>query len=1802
MARSRHRRKGSAGWCPRGRRPSRAVEPGLGPEQLESRRLLATLYWDPDRIAGNNMVGTGAGLGGSGTWSDGGAAVWFDPGMNAGAGGHVAWSSSRGDTAVFAGPSGGSVTIAGSLSAAGVEFRGGGYVVGGGGFATPAGGTAFTAIAAATFNAAVSGIGGITKGGAGTLTLGAACHAYTGDTIVTAGTLNVLGTIASHVKKSSGDVQGVMFYDPQVAAAVREALAVDPAAVLTPALLAQSPPLKSLTLDGNRVSDLTGVANLTALESLALIPGDMASAADGLVSLAPLAGLGRLSSLAVQHVGLTDAVLGTLPVLPVLTTLDVRCNGLSAVSAAVAAQPRLSTLLVHGNPSLTDSPRTGLAALRGRAIDVDVASDRPEAAVSVADLAARLYYLPARMVEYVTNTIVFQPYSGVMKGPLATLQTKAGNDWDTNSLLAGLYAAAGIATRYVSGVIEIGTDQLKAYVGARDIAAAGTILAQAGLRVDQSPNHLRHTWLEALVTPPGAAQPAWVSLDAAWKFRDFRPGLPGMLAAVPFSPLESRYLTMPEWRQKSAAEYYEAQVAGWLAANRPDLTTADVAYDGPIIQQSFATLPAALPYAVLSAAADRPAAVPASAQHLVRIALASGATPLFGVSGVELTLADVALSRLTIDPNLDASGAARPVLRKDGQAIATSSVAVAAAAYTPLTLSITVAAPAGGLSFARSFGRMADRFIAIGLDANQFSESLLVEKRAVANAEQLGLANAATVDRERAVGGLLDLAIASYFAATDADEASLAGLTSAVPDRSIVAVGIATSGPLLSTTAVAGLQFSYLPADLGIDVPANSWGAVAIDGEAAATSAVRDLLLGCADSSQEGLVIEGLTNLESVSTMKAFQLAAAAGGLGELVEINAGNARFVNTLLPGVRPEIRQAIVATVTGGIAGVAEYAGIGFTALVPKNEIVVGTGTADLQWKGVGYTLKAVANDPARAALNGKTIGYIIHGAVGGQPLRSYGGAASRAVVPAPVVKPTLPANNADNYQGDPVNIANGNVYHDETDVEIPNAGVPLAFRRRYDSIHTVSGLAGGPAAWSDRGMGEGWSFTYADRLEIAGDGGVTWFTEDGTRLDFRPWVVPLAAPIAGNYILPIGVFGGLTGSSAAGFTWTDFDGRVTTFGPAVNGSCPLAASRDRFGNGVKVDLVPGTTRLSRVSDLKDATRWLSFTYNAESPAHIAAVTDFTGRTWSYGYAAGRVATATAPDPAAGVAAPVVRYAYHADKARQGLLAGVTDPLGNVTSWEYYANRRGFRVTDAEGNRHSFAYNLHRSQSSFIDERGNASRYAYDDAGNLLERLQPDRTSERFTWTYKGLRASATDAYGATEAYAYDAYGKVVSFTDRLGRTTSFAYRSGSFRGIETVTALNAPSDPGDDVVTRFAYDAAGFLTSQIDDAGPGRLNLETRFAAAAGGRGFVASSTSPAGFVTSFTYDPSGQVLTRTADSAPGVTVTERFAYDQRGNLVSKADGNGNITAFGYDALGRKTSETPPDPDGAGPLPAPATSYRYDAAGNLVMTVLHNGRATRVAFDRMQRAVKTARPDGGYTLTTYDAAGNVATQTDAAGRLTRFVSDGRNRQVAVVLPDGTTERTRFDGGGRVVAATDRAGGTTTFTFDRLGRRLSETAPAPVAGGAGPVTRYGYDSRGNLAQVTDPLGLQAGDTAHTTSYDYDALGRRIRQTQADPDGAGPLARPVTSFAYDRDGNLVSVTDPRGFTASYGYDQLGRRISSTGPDPDGTGPLAAATTLYVYDRAGNLRFEICERRLKSAARGGRKVQRWGWVESTLG
>ena len=286
----------------------------------------------------------------------------------------------------------------------------------------------------------------LTKIGTGTQTF-AYTQTYTGDTTVTAGTLNVLGNLNSHVIKDGGTVTNTIFYDPHVASAVREALGLDPDAVMTTNDVAQ---LTSLCLDSNLVFSLQGLEYATNLESLTLVPGDYAADMETLSDLSPLMDLDNLTTLVLQGCGLTDAALATLSsdsVQPdALESLDVRYNSLNSVPVEISDYlPSLTSLYVYGNSAIADAPTTALTNLAGKVVNIDLEPNNPEGAATIADLAEALYYLPIEMYEYVLNTIEYQPYAGAMKGALAVLQTGAGNDWDTAALLAGLFAEAGVS-------------------------------------------------------------------------------------------------------------------------------------------------------------------------------------------------------------------------------------------------------------------------------------------------------------------------------------------------------------------------------------------------------------------------------------------------------------------------------------------------------------------------------------------------------------------------------------------------------------------------------------------------------------------------------------------------------------------------------------------------------------------------------------------------------------------------------------------------------------------------------------------------------------------------------------------------------------------------------------------------------------------------------------------------------------------------------------------------------------------------------------------------------------------------------------------------------------------------------------------------------------------------------------------------------------------------------------------------------------------------------------------------------------
>jgi len=114
------------------------------------------------------------------------------------------------------------------------------------------------------------------------------------------------------------------------------------------------------------------------------------------------------------------------------------------------------------------------------------------------------------------------------------------------------------------------------------------------------------------------------------------------------------------------------------------------------------------------------------------------------------------------------------------------------------------------------------------------------------------------------------------------------------------------------------------------------------------------------------------------------------------------------------------------------------------------------------------------------------------------------------------------------------------------------------------------------------------------------------------------------------------------------------------------------------------------------------------------------------------------------------------------------------------------------------------------------------------------------------------------------------------------------------------------------------------------------------------------------------------------------------------------------------------------------------------------------------------------------------------------------------------------------------------------------------AQSIGGASPateVTSYGYDAQGNLTSVTDPLG-------HLTSNLYDALNRLIRVVN--PAATGTASGGSTQYFYDGLDQVTQVVDPRSLATRYSLDGLGNLTQLQSPD--------SGATSSSYDAAGNL------------------------------
>ncbi|HCS57045.1 MAG TPA: hypothetical protein DIW80_07240 [Gordonia polyisoprenivorans] len=760
---------------------------------------------------------------------------------------------------------------------------------------------------------------------------------------------------------------------------------------------------------------------------------------------------------------------------------------------------------------------------------------------------------------------------------------------------------------------------------------------------------------------------------------------------------------------------------------------------------------------------------------------------------------------------------------------------------------------------------------------------------------------------------------------------------------------------------------------------------------------------------------------------------------------------------------------------------------------------------------------------------------------------------------------------------VGVHNGELTLDRHLFEIPSYGPAQSLSLSYSSKNTTT----------TGYFGNGWSSNLTQSLSFDTNL-VRWHRADGGMVHFT-LVGSTWTPTAGH-------FETLVHDSANGrYVLTEKDQTRLIFENAAPGR--LLRVENRFGKALVMNW--GTSSAT-ATDASGRATTLAIT-----SGRITSATDSAGRSWTFGYTGNDLTTVT--DPAnktttLGYAAShvimVTRSRSRASGSPEsiiwsvaysgGKVTGVTDPVdatvANTFSYGTNTTTVGLLKEYSPLVRNTWTHTLDAlgRVTSTLDPEGYTTSYAYDAQSNLTQLVLPIEIGP--------------PAVNQTIAYTFDARGNVLTETRQLTATTNVVTVM-TYNGTnDLLTRSEGDNDATVKLVTRHTYDAAGHLTSAnvnctssgttppasagtctgagTQDSG---TNLITTFSYTANDQ--LETETDPLGRVTKHAYDLHGNETSTVQNFVSGQSatadrnVTTTVAFDQTstagkaGLVTSTTDPVGNTISFGYDVIGRQTSESLP---GDASIPALTGTTTYDELGNvLTETVAWTGvtRTTTHVYDKANRETILTDPAGVQSITSYDAAGN-AVSTTSAGVTTTRAYDGLGhpvceRQGSGSCPDtGGPEMTQeYDGQGRPTRTVDGEGVTTTRTYD-LGGRLKGEVVESVAGNL--ATTYSYDLLDRQTSTTPP-------DATTTMASYDRVGRVVctRYGAGDcPDSLGLETR----FGYDRLGNQISVTDRDGTVTTTVHDPLDRPTRVVANDVPGTpGPGEDITTETYFDAVGN-------------------------------
>ena len=393
----------------------------------------------------------------------------------------------------------------------------------------------------------------------------------------------------------------------------------------------------------------------------------------------------------------------------------------------------------------------------------------------------------------------------------------------------------------------------------------------------------------------------------------------------------------------------------------------------------------------------------------------------------------------------------------------------------------------------------------------------------------------------------------------------------------------------------------------------------------------------------------------------------------------------------------------------------------------------------------------------------------------------------------------------------------------------------------------------------------------------------------------------------------------------------------------------------------------------------------------------------------------------------------------------------------------------------------------------------------------------------------------------------------------------------------------------------YDKTGKLLSLTTDTG-GSLTYNRN------GSGFISSiSDDYSGRSLNFTYDGYGRITSVSAPENRNWTYT----YDSNGNLIKATNPRGDHHQYEYNNIHLMTKvinprgytvrefeyesgsvyskivkvigmkENPTD----SPIITKVSYFKDKKSFPYIQSVLDlpfymtnsvntstdvgderfiqtedpEGRKSYLLLDRIGREIAIAHDDYSCVLMgyQYDSPYSALFIADKDGNTSAWVEeDENNNQTLLYDATGEAQTVTTDEDGRVTQTEDREGKISTFIWS-----ADKTKIEQVISPLGLVTYFNYDQNNNLISVTEPYKTGVNKT---TTYGYDSNG--YINSITDPEGN------TTQYTYNDCGDLVSVTNALGKLTTLTLDKMGFATSITGPAP------GYRTLTRVFDECNNL------------------------------